>query len=264
MKVSLKKPQYGNWVSTDLLKRMFVSFAFFALASALLWMFVAGWYVLKLLMSLTTLFFMVGSIYFLLARRLFAAEGGNIQSKVLDALTKRIIWSGDGEALDIGCGSGALSIRIAKEYPRCRVTGIDDWGKGWSYCMEQCEENARIEGVEGRLLFRKASAASLPFEDESFDLVVSNLTFHEVKDCTTKLDVVREALRVVKPGGVFAFQDLFLLRRYFGTTEELVAALKKTSVQEVYFEDTSNATYIPKALKLPFMIGTLGLLYGVK
>lgn len=264
MRTNAQTPQYGNWVSSDLLKRMIILLAAIALADALLWIFVSGWYILKTLLALLTLLCMIGTVYFLRARWLFAAEGGDIQNKILDELTNRITWNGTGEALDIGCGSGALSIRIAKKYPSSRVTGIDYWGSGWSYCKEQCDKNARIEGVESRLSFRQASASALPFEDESFNLVVSNLTFHEVKDSASKLDVVKEALRVVKTGGEFVFQDLFLLRKYYGTTEDLIAAVQEMGVQDVHFVDTGKASFIPKALKLPFMVGTLSLLYGVK
>lgn len=264
MKESLQIPQYGNWVSNDLLKRMLILLIVITLADTSLWLFVSNWYPLKAGFALLALFLMIGTIYFLLARRLFAKSGGDIQNKILDELMNHIAWNGTGEALDIGCGSGALSIRIAKKYPRSRVTGIDYWGSGWSYCKKQCEENARLEGVESRLSFRQTSASSLPFEDESFNLVVSNLTFHEVKDSANKLDVVKEALRVVRTGGEFVFQDLFLLRKYYGTPNELIAAIKDMGVQDVHFVDTSKASFIPKALKLPFMIGTLGLLYGKK
>ena len=264
MKEPLQKPRYGNWVSTDLLRHLAILFVVIALVDASLWMFVSGWYAIKVIFAILALLCALATVYFLLARRLFAAEGGDMQSRVLDELLNRITWGGTGEALDIGCGSGALSIRIAKKYPESRVTGIDYWGNGWSYCKEQCEKNARTEGVESRLSFRQASASALPFEDESFNLVVSNLTFHEVKDSASKLDVVREALRVVKPGGVFVFQDLFLLRRYYGAPEDLLGAVKDMGVKEVQFVDTSKVVFIPKMLKLPFMIGTLGLLYGIK
>ena len=264
MNEPLQKPRYGNWVSTDLLKRMVTLFVVIALADASLWMFVFGWYAMKAVLTLLALLCVLATVYFLLARKLFDAEGGDIQSRVLDELLRRVAWDGTGEALDVGCGSGALTIRIAKKYPESRVTGIDYWGNGWSYCKEQCEKNAYLEGVEQRLTFRQASASALPFADDSFDLAVSNLTFHEVKDSASKLDVVREALRVVKPGGSFVFQDLFLLRRYYGTPEDLLDAVKGMGVKDVHFVDTSKAAFIPKILKLPFMIGTLGLLYGIK
>ena len=80
----------------------------------------------------------------------------------------------------------------------------------WEYSKAVCERNAEIEGVAGRMNFQKASAAALPFEDEHFDAAVRNLVFHEVGDVINKRELLREALRVVKRGGAFAFQDLFL------------------------------------------------------
>jgi ubiquinone/menaquinone biosynthesis C-methylase UbiE len=104
------------------------------------------------------------------------------------------------------------------------VIGVDYWGKQWAYAQGRCEKNAHREGVASRVGFQKASASALPFEEGRFDLVVSNLTFHEVEDTPDKRDVVHEALRVVKPGGQFVFQDLFLWKRIYGTPEELLAA----------------------------------------
>jgi ubiquinone/menaquinone biosynthesis C-methylase UbiE len=113
-------------------------------------------------------------------------------------------------------------------------------------------------------VFQQASASALPYEDGAFDLAVSNLVFHEVKDSADKREVIREALRVVRPGGRFVFQDLLKLESYFSKPEELVALIKSWGVQEVRFEDTSGAEFIPRALKLPFMVGALGMVYGVK
>jgi ubiquinone/menaquinone biosynthesis C-methylase UbiE len=198
----------------------------------------------------------------MIARRLFSYKGGDVQGKILELLLAKIKWNGQGKALDIGCGSGALTIALAKRFRNARVTGVDYWGGAWSYSQKQCEANATLEGVGNRVGFSQASAARLPFADESFDLAVSNLTFHEVKG--DKLDVLREALRVVKKGGRFAFQDLFLLKAYYGKQEELIAAVQAMGIRQVHFADTSKAAFIPRILKLPFMVGTIGVLYGTK
>lgn len=58
--------------------------------------------------------------------------------------------------------------------------------------------------MSSRITFQKGDAAQLPFADESFDAAVSNFVFHEVRTAKDKRDVVREALRVVKPGGAFS------------------------------------------------------------
>jgi len=170
----------------------------------------------------------------------------------------------EGEVLDIGCGNGPLTIRLAQRYPNARVIGVDYWGKQWAYAQGRCEKNAHREGVASRVGFQKASASALPFEEGRFDLVVSNLTFHEVEDTPDKRDVVHEALRVVKPGGQFVFQDLFLWKRIYGTPEELLAAVRGWGIERVEFIPTCNTPFIPWALKLPFMVGTIAILRGVK
>jgi ubiquinone/menaquinone biosynthesis C-methylase UbiE len=111
--------------------------------------------------------------------------------------------------LDIGCGNAALTSKMAHKHSNAQIIGIDYWGKQWEYSKKACERNAKIEGVNGRVTFQKASALASPYKDESFDAIVSNLVFHEVRDAKDKREVVREALRVVRRGGKFTFQDLF-------------------------------------------------------
>jgi SAM-dependent methyltransferase len=169
-----------------------------------------------------------------------------------------------GKVLDIGCGNAALVIKLAKKYPQAMVTGIDYWGGKWGYSKEACEKNAEIEGVANQTAFRKASASSLPFEGNYFDAVVSNFVFHEVKDSRDKREVIREALRVVKKDGVFAFQDLFLVKGIYGEVDDLLATIRSWGIQDVKFVDTSGAGFIPALLKLPFMVGSIGIIYGTK
>ncbi len=173
-------------------------------------------------------------------------------------------WNGQGKAVDIGCGNGALTVKVAKKYPAAIVTGIDYWGAKWDYSKSACEANAKAEGVEDRVEFQKASASKLPFEDGYFDAAVSNLCFHEVADAKDKREVIREALRVVKKGGKFAFQDLFLLKQVYGDPQDLVAALKSWGIAQVGFIETRNAPFIPSALKLPFMVGRIAIIKGEK
>jgi ubiquinone/menaquinone biosynthesis C-methylase UbiE len=258
------QPEYGNWVSKRLIAMSAAAAAVLCAADAAFWLFIGGLLALKIAAAVAAAFFIVCAAYFAYARRLFSPAGEDIQRKVLDVLISHIHWNGKGKALDIGCGSGALAVRIAKRYPRAAVTGLDYWGAQWSYGKAQCETNAALEGVNGRTEFIRGSASKLPFADGSFDLVVSNLTFHEVKDSKNKLDVVREALRVVKPDGKFVFQDLFMLKSVYGTPDALVAAVKAAGAREAHFEITSTAPFIPRALKLPFMLGAAGVLRGVK
>jgi ubiquinone/menaquinone biosynthesis C-methylase UbiE len=83
-------------------------------------------------------------------------------------------------------------------------------------------------------------------------------------DAKNKRDVVKEALRVVKKGGSFAFQDLFPNRAIYGDLDSLLAEIKSWGIQEVKYINTSNADFIPGPLKLPFMVGAIGIICGKK
>ena len=144
------------------------------------------------------------------------------------------------------------------------MIGIDYWGEQWEYSKKVCERNAEIEGVADRVTFQKASAAALPFEDARFDAIVSNLVFHEVGGVKDKKELIREALRVLKKNGSFVFQDLFLWNRIYGEIKELIRSLQSWNVQKVEFINTSESSFIPMVLKLPFMVGTIGMMVGEK
>ena len=84
-----------------------------------------------------------------------------------DLVIKKLQWDGQGKVLDVGTGGGALAVEIAKRYPESEVWGIDHWGKGWNFSKQLCEKNAQHEGVEKRIVFQRASASNLPFEDNN-------------------------------------------------------------------------------------------------
>jgi ubiquinone/menaquinone biosynthesis C-methylase UbiE len=205
-----------------------------------------------------------GTLYLCRARYLFSPEGKDVQNQIIELLLSRINWNGNGKALDIGCGSGDVAIRIAKKYTDAHVTGVDYWGGAWGFSKTRCEENSGIEGVSSKTEFIRADASKLPFDDQSFDLVVSNLTFHEVNSSWNKYALINEALRVLKKGGCFVFQDLFLFRACYPKLNEHIALIKKSGMESVNFIDTSNSPFIPRALKLSFMVGKIGILYGTK
>jgi SAM-dependent methyltransferase len=131
--------------------------------------------------------------------------GGDFQGRIHQLLIDRI--AGRGRLLDVGCGSGQLLIRFARS-ARGDHVGLDYWGSDWKYSKSQCERNAELEGVR-ELQFVHGTASRLPFSTGEFGRVVSCLTFHEVRDAADKTVSLAEALRVLEPGGRFAFVDLF-------------------------------------------------------
>ncbi|MDD5648796.1 MAG: class I SAM-dependent methyltransferase [Dehalococcoidia bacterium] len=247
------KADYGNWVSRRLiyypaaLAVVFVALSFFS------------YYFL-----IVALPFLIITAYFTYAYFEFSPAGGDIQARIRGFVLDRLEWDGKGAALDIGCGNGALAVRLARKHPDAQVTGIDYWEGKWEYSLAACDRNASIEGVAGRTKFLKASATSLPFEDGIFDAAISNFVFHEVKDAKNKRDMVREALRTIKKGGHFAFQDLFPVKKLYGNIDEMLEEIKSWGIEDVRYVNTSNADFIPKPLKLPFMVGSIGIIYGRK
>jgi len=244
---------YGNWVSAKLVYIPAVIALFFLGLSIVLPVLIIG-----------AVIFFLAFVYFAYARHRFSRRGGDIQARIQDLLLDYLDWDGERKVLDIGCGNAPLTIMIARKYPDAEVTGVDYWGKTWEYSKSVCERNAEIEGVAKRVTFQKASASELPFDDGAFDVAVSNLVFHEVSDVRDKKDVIKEALRVVRKGGIFVFQDLFMWKRVYGAADDLLETIRSWGIERVHLVDTNDSEFIPKALKLPFMLGTMGILHGRK
>jgi SAM-dependent methyltransferase len=247
------KLKFGNWVPGKMILLPAIIGLVFLAAGFIHWAFLipAGLFILI-------------SGYFALAWYIFSPNGGNLQDRILQKLMDQIHWDGKGRALDIGCGNGPLTIKLAQHFPQAQVVGMDYWGKNWDYSRGFCETNARLAGVDGRVTFKHGSASALPFEDASFDLVVSNLVFHEVGDVKDKCQSLWEAFRVLKPGGVFVLQDLFLIKPYYGEPEDLILAVQRRGISRVKFLRTCDEPFIPWPVKLPFMVGTIALLSGQK
>ena len=207
--------------------------------------------------------FLLVSAYFAYARTLLAGRS-NVQGRIVELVLSHLDWSGEGRALDIGCGSASLTIKVAQKYPKAYVVGVDYWGGNWGYSKEMCESNAKVEGVTDRVTFRKANASALPFSDEYFDAVVSNLVFHEVRDSSDKRKVVYEALRMLKKGGKFSFQDVFLLRRVYGDLGDFLTTIQSWGITKVEFIETRRTASIPVTLRLPFMFAKIGIITGEK
>ena len=258
------KPDYGNWVPLAMMKAM-GALAFLLLFATLLLASLLPSPVPALISGILLAAFLVLWLYMLRCRLLFDFNHGGLMGKIHQHLLNHLDWSGRGTLLDIGCGSGALTNRCAKAFPQALAVGIDFWGKEWSYAKEQCEQNAAIEGVQNRVSFQKGDAAHLDFPDESFDAVVSNFVFHEVRSEKDKRKVVREALRVLKKGGSFSLQDLFSQEKLYGNMEEFADELRREGFQEVhYIPFIEREHWTPRYVQAPWMLYGVGLLYGKK
>ena len=136
-------------------------------------------------------------------------------------LLDRLDLQGDERLLDVGCGRGAVLLMAAQRLPRGRAVGIDVWSaKDQSGNAEQVtRRNADLEGVADRVELHTADMRQLPFEDGSFDVVVSSLAIHNLSGAGERAKALREAARVLKPGGKLAITDIRHTRAYAGELE---------------------------------------------
>jgi phosphoethanolamine N-methyltransferase len=101
--------------------------------------------------------------------------------------------------LDLGCGLGGPACILAAKYG-ADVVGTDLEPP----LIERARRRADRLGLSDRTRFEVVTPGRLPFEDESFDLVVSSGGVTQTAD---KLGIFRECLRVLKPGGAFSGYD---------------------------------------------------------
>jgi len=129
--------------------------------------------------------------------------------RLREELLDQIPWEGHERVLDVGCGRGLLTVGAARRLSTGKAIGVDLWlraalsGNG----PERVLENAYREGVAGRVEATKGDVRKLPFENHSFDVVVSNFVFHELPTRAEREVMAREMVRVLRPGGRIALVD---------------------------------------------------------
>jgi arsenite methyltransferase len=109
----------------------------------------------------------------------------------------------------------------AQRLPRGRAVGVDVWNTTdqSGNAMEVTRQNAALEGVAQRVELHTADMRELPFDDGSFDVVVSSLAIHNVPAAGERARALREATRVLKKGGKLAIADIRNTRVYAGELE---------------------------------------------
>ena len=170
-----------------------------------------------------------------------------------------------GLVLDVGCGTGTLTLLIKKAHPEAEVIGID----GDRKILEIAKKKVGKAGLDVTLDY--GMAFDLPYPDGSFDRVFSSLLFHHLTR-ENKVGTLKEIFRVLRPGGELHVADLgkphnwimsvaFLSVRMldgFKTTADNINGLLPVLFGYAGFED------IQQSRRYMTMSGTLGLYKAVK
>lgn len=148
----------------------------------------------------------------------------------------------DERILDFGFGTAAVSLSIKERMPDVVLTGVDIDPNVRQYALR----NAERKGVP--LTLDLYDGGRLPYDDATFDKVVSSLVFHHL-DAATKLHCLQEIQRILKPTGILVVGDwgkpsnqfqrwLFLAVQLFdgfSTTGENLQGLLPKSLETVGF-----------------------------
>ena len=145
-----------------------------------------------------------------------------------DKLLDHVSLCGHEMVLDLGCGPGLLLVAAARRLKTGKAIGVDMW---ISHAISEngpgsALQNAAIEGVADRVEVKEGDVRRLPFEDGSFHVVVSNFVVHEMNSSVDREKMLREILRVLKPGGRLALIDFIF-------TKECMEVLKRIGAIDV-------------------------------
>ncbi len=191
MEGSARRPYYGYY-----------ALPIFTILSAII--IVAGILVTILVWWLAGFIIIGLGLYFMLTYGIMMGLGRHKEGEEASVVAL-LELKGDEKVLDVGCGLGRTAIGVAKHLHRGKVIGIDIWDKieipGNS--PERAYANAEIEGVSDKVEFKTGNVLSIPFSDNSFDIVTSSSVINNLNGDLKKLQALEEIFRVLRPSGKF-------------------------------------------------------------
>ena len=242
------KTDYRNWMPKGMVMGSGCSAAIFLILTVIFASVPIAYPVKKVLvpiLAVITAVCIFAAIWMFFMYRAFSYTGNRQMSKqIIEGVASYVKIPDGGKGLDVGCGSGALTIACAKRNPKASLTGLDRWGKEYaSFSKNLCESNAKAEGVSNTV-FMQGDAVKLPFEDETFDAVTSNYVYHNIPS-KDRQAILLETLRTLKKGGTFAIHDIMSKAKY-GDMQAFVKKLKDMGYSEVKLIDTTNGMFMSK------------------
>ena len=124
--------------------------------------------------------------------------------------TQSFFRSGNGRVLDIGAGTGRSSIMVLEARPQATLVALDQFGQSFESHFgrpgptpqQRLLANLKAAGVDQRAAIETADMRKLPFENNTFDAVVSAYAVDHLRRDGVK-QALAEAARVMKPGSEF-------------------------------------------------------------
>ncbi|KAF0182313.1 MAG: type 11 methyltransferase [Nitrospirae bacterium] len=140
----------------------------------------------------------------------------------------------EGRFLDVGTGTGWISIGVAENCPGAEVIGID-----LSPAMlSVAAGNARQQGVSDRVSFVLGDAKKIHYEDNSFDAVFCHNMLHHIPH---PLPMVKEMIRVLKKDGALLIRDLKRIAHPWIEFHVNVLGLTYTKLMKKEYRDSIQA-----------------------
>jgi malonyl-CoA O-methyltransferase len=155
-----------------------------------------------------------------------------LHREIADRLFLQVAREPDPSALlDVGCGTGYLTIRLREHFTQSKIIGLD-----FSPGMLEAAAS-KHKGVDWIL----ADVNKMPFTDGTFTILVSNLTYQWAGDLT---GAFTQARRVLVPNGVLAF-TLF----GYNTCQELFQSLDEATAKALQFNRLPDGSKVRQALE---------------
>lgn len=258
------KPDYKNWMPKGMIYSFLGGAIGCAAVAIILSLLLKGTLkaVLVIAFAVLAVVFCGMTVWAVLMHRAFSYGGKRQMSRqIIEGTAAHVKLPAGGRCLDVGCGSGALAIAVARRNPQAEIVGIDRWGKEYaSFSKQLCERNAGAEGVKNTS-FQQGDATHLDFPDECFDAVVSNYVYHNIPG--DRQNYLLETLRTLKKGGTFALHDIFSKSKY-GDMQAFVRQLRDMGYQRVELIDTTDGMYMTKFEATWMALSGSALLTGIK
>jgi len=129
------------------------------------------------------------------------ARGGGVAKSIAEYLAARDPDFKPQRLLDLGCTVGGNLLPYLEVFPQCEAYGIDVCAPLLRYA------HARAESLQTRVHYSQQNAEATDFPDNTFDIVCSSFFLHEHSIGVTRR-VFKEALRILKPGGIMVHMEL--------------------------------------------------------